>query len=75
MSAIFAALSQINDMNDARGPLRPSPFGVFLGENMKKSGRNAFFCAPRDEFPVFLRRKRLEISRFQKNFTNLQNIR
>ena len=44
--------------------------GDFRGENVKFRGRNAIFCAPQSVVQSILRRNMLEISQFQKNFTN-----
>jgi hypothetical protein len=75
MSAIFATLSQINDASGASRACPVPWFGAVLGENMKKSGQGAIFCALQRGSPLFLHCKRLEISRFQKNFTKLRKPR
>jgi hypothetical protein len=75
MSAIFATLSQINDLGGVSRACPVPPFDALLGESMKKSGQTAVFCAPQSGFPALLYRKQLEISGFQKNFTKLQILR
>jgi hypothetical protein len=40
------------------------------GENVKFRRQSALFCALQGSFSLVLRRNRLKISAFQKNFTN-----
>jgi len=44
--------------------------GDVQGENVKFRRQNTLFCAAQSAFRPILRRNKLQISRFQKNFTN-----
>jgi hypothetical protein len=67
-----------NECNNPRAKSNMSParmgegsgMGDVRGENVKFTRQQAAFCALRSQFELILRRNRLKISEFQKNFTN-----